>query len=300
MGYLISIAIVFLISLSLWRGAPFWFHIIYTLIYSVILFFFRWLMRASLNSPESGAHQLGRLRGIVAFALTYGILSLFMNGTPFGSFAFNTSIAKNGIETTPPVLVATLTTDEQTTVLHRDGLSHMETEDYQGAIDSFTKAIQLDSSCAPCYEMRGWCYGQKGEYELALVDYNSAIQLEPNIASAYNGRGRIYHFQNQFDAAILDFTRAIEIEPSDATYYCNRGTSYNRTNKYEIAITDLTEAVNRGSDLIISQAAYERAWAYHMIGRDDLARVDLNRCLELDISPAQIEQVQNALRALQE
>lgn len=147
--------------------------------------------------------------------------------------------------------------------------------------------------------MRGWCYGQKGEYELALVDYNSAIQLEPNIASAYNGRGRIYHFQNQFDAAILDFTRAIEIEPSDATYYCNRGTSYNRTNKYEIAITDLTEAVNRGSDLIISQAAYERAWAYHMIGRDDLARVDLNRCLELDISPEQNTQVQNALRAIQ-
>jgi Flp pilus assembly protein TadD len=50
-------------------------------------------------------------------------------------------------------------------------------EDYQGAIDSFTKAIELDPTDGGIYHNRGYAGEKMGDKQGATNDYNQASIL---------------------------------------------------------------------------------------------------------------------------
>jgi tetratricopeptide (TPR) repeat protein len=99
-----------------------------------------------------------------------------------------------------------------------------EKGDYQGALDDYNHAIQLDPNYARAYANRG---GLKilvfKDYQGALVDLNRAIQVDPNSAQAYISRGglKTLTFQD-YRGALADLNRAIQIDPNDIDAYNNR------------------------------------------------------------------------------
>ncbi len=68
------------------------------------------------------------------------------------------------------------------------GFAQNNEGEYDKAIVTFTKAIELDPDFALAYNNRAWAYLELGEYEKALADCNRAIELNPVLAQAYSNR----------------------------------------------------------------------------------------------------------------
>lgn len=95
----------------------------------------------------------------------------------------------------------------------------LESGDYKGAIDAFTKGIvSYKDNIWPetqdvLWHCRGYAYGKLHNYNQAIKDYSAAIHLNPLLAGAYNNRGIIYLELGSYSQAIKDFDSAIELAP---------------------------------------------------------------------------------------
>ncbi|HEX8492435.1 MAG TPA: protein kinase [Pyrinomonadaceae bacterium] len=101
-------------------------------------------------------------------------------------------------------------------------------KDYDGAIQNYDEAIELNPQYADAYNNRGAVYNDKGNYDQTIKDYNKAIELNPQSAMTYNNRGNVYYNKGNYDQAIKDYNKAIELNPQYANAYMNRGDAYER------------------------------------------------------------------------
>ena len=78
------------------------------------------------------------------------------------------------------------------------------------------------------YHNQGYSARKKDNFELAIEYYTKAINLNPNYFKAYFNRGFAYDKISQYDKAIKDYSKAIEINPNSAYAYYNRAISYDK------------------------------------------------------------------------
>ena len=69
-------------------------------------------------------------------------------------------------------------------------------------------------------------------YEGAILDYTKAINLNPKYLEAFYWRGKAKHDSGDFQSAINDFTKVIEIDPKNENAYIDRGRSKNEIGDY--------------------------------------------------------------------
>ena len=53
-------------------------------------------------------------------------------------------------------------------------------QNYKGAIQDFTKAIELNPNYTKAYNNRGFAKAELQDYRGAIQDYNKAIEINPN------------------------------------------------------------------------------------------------------------------------
>ena len=75
------------------------------------------------------------------------------------------------------------------------------------------EAIEIDPHNAQFYISRGTFRGTEN-YEDAIEDYTKAIEIEPNSVFAYRLRGDSKSKLGDYQGAIDDYTKAIEIFPN--------------------------------------------------------------------------------------
>ena len=152
--------------------------------------------------------------------------------------------------------------------------------DYQEAIESLDKAIELDPDHADAYNNRGISYEELGDPQRAIDDYSKAIELDPDYAMAYNNRGNSYDDLGEGHRAINDYDRAIELGPDCAMAYSNRGVRYAALGEDQKAINDYDRAIELDPDN--TDAYNNRGNRYAALGQDQQAIDDYNRAIELD------------------
>ncbi len=103
------------------------------------------------------------------------------------------------------------------------GNAKFKLQDYLGAIDDYTCAIEINSDYLDCLIMRGNSRDSIEYYNGAISDYTKAIELNPKNADYYFYRGSSKEKLQHNNGAINDFTTAIEINPNNANYYYKRG-----------------------------------------------------------------------------
>ena len=123
------------------------------------------------------------------------------------------------------------------------GKSKLAIKDYEGAIEDFCKAIELDPKNAILYHSRGLAKKALYDFEGAIEDYSISIELDPNDAWAYNGRGIAKLLNQDFSGAIEDYSRAIKLRPKSAYFYTNRGEAKQDFQDYIGAIEDHSKAI---------------------------------------------------------
>ena len=100
------------------------------------------------------------------------------------------------------------------------GLARAELGQYPGAIDDFTKALELHpTSAAQAY--RGWTHLVVDSPKLALRDFELAIELDPKNADAYNGRSFARAKLGRHSEAVQDVAEALRLGPPSARLYYN-------------------------------------------------------------------------------
>lgn len=69
------------------------------------------------------------------------------------------------------------------------GNTQMTAKSYDSAIDSYTKAIDLDASNPVYYSNRAAAYASKGDHASAVMDSEKAIEVDPTFVKAYSRLG---------------------------------------------------------------------------------------------------------------
>jgi tetratricopeptide (TPR) repeat protein len=83
--------------------------------------------------------------------------------------------------------------------------------DFEQAIASASKAIELDPSRVNPYINRAWAYLEKNMLEAAISDCKTALSIDPQNAFAYNNRGLVYQRKGKMSLAEKDYTRACDL-----------------------------------------------------------------------------------------
>src|SRR5262249_6927057 len=83
------------------------------------------------------------------------------------------------------------------------GLARAELGKYPGAIEDYTKALELRPT-SEVHAYRGWAHLVCDAPTLAQRDFQLAIELDPKNGDAYNGRGFVLATQGQVREALRD------------------------------------------------------------------------------------------------
>ena len=127
-----------------------------------------------------------------------------------------------------------------------EGLKKYIAKDFEGAIEEYTKAIELDPNIVAAYNNRGLAKHELKAFESAKEDFTKAIELDPNLVVAFISRGLAKHGLEDFKGAVEDYTKAIELNPNESELfkiYIFRGFAQSKLNKNSEAIEDYTNAI---------------------------------------------------------
>ena len=116
----------------------------------------------------------------------------------------------------------------------------------KGAIEDYTKTIELNYRLADAYFERAYCKELINDPENAITDYSSAINIRKDYADAYNNRGFVKYNQKNYKAAIKDFDKAIKIKPDYGSAYFSRGTVKQQLGNQKGACSDWKKAFDLG------------------------------------------------------
>jgi len=110
---------------------------------------------------------------------------------------------------------------EEAEHLKTEGNDLMRTEQYEGAIEKYTKAIELDSSNQVFYCNRAAAHSKLSNHYAAVEDCQRAIDMDPKYGKAYGRMGLAYSSIEKHKEAVECFKKAIEIEPENESYQSN-------------------------------------------------------------------------------
>ncbi|HEV2707505.1 MAG TPA: tetratricopeptide repeat protein [Pyrinomonadaceae bacterium] len=159
------------------------------------------------------------------------------------------------------------------------------------AIETYTKAIELNPRYAEAYVRRGMARRAAGDLDGSIEDYEMASSINPKltannraVAESYSNRGRNEFEVMKIEAAIEDLTKAIEISPDEADHYYRRGRALIVKEDFERAIADLDKALSMSSprnSLVMALIYANRGMAKLLQGKEAEARSDFDKCIKL-------------------
>jgi tetratricopeptide (TPR) repeat protein len=149
--------------------------------------------------------------------------------------------------------------------------------DFEKAIQSFSKAIEIDPENEEAYFLRGNAYNDSGKPELALKDYTVVLKRNPEDQLALYNRSLAYLSLQQFDQAIEDLSRLIQLAPEEPNGYNLRSVVNSQKGEYSLAVADATRVIELGNEI---QGMTNRSLAYERQGNLPAAIADETALLE--------------------
>ena len=127
--------------------------------------------------------------------------------------------------------------------LFTDGQFKLMDEEFDEAIEIFTRVLEEDHNHGKVYQARAVAYLRKGEKDLAMADIDRAIECNPENPRFHYHKGAILMQQELLDEAIECLSRAIDLDPSYAAPYLLRGQIYEKLGDEESASSDISMAM---------------------------------------------------------
>lgn len=158
--------------------------------------------------------------------------------------------------------------------------SLIKTDKYPKAIKWYDKAIQIRGQnqvtfIAKCYVARGITLNSKKDNVNAIDSFNKAIGIESNHLSAYIDKAKTFASMGKYEDAISTIDIAISLKPSDFRSHYNKGLILNEKGVNKEAL----KSFERALELIPAPEAYcNVAWGVY---KTDRSSAGLSKALDL-------------------
>ncbi|MBT1701392.1 tetratricopeptide repeat protein [Fulvivirgaceae bacterium PWU4] len=145
--------------------------------------------------------------------------------------------------------------------------------------ERLNQTIEADSTMLYPYLERAQQRYESKYYQGAIDDYSMALEIDPGNVEIWLGRGLAKEKIKDYKGAFSDYTKAIELKENFAKAWLNRGNVLVKLERYDDAIEDYNVALIYYADYPL--AFYNRAMAHIKLKKNDLACADLKRAEEL-------------------
>jgi tetratricopeptide (TPR) repeat protein len=159
------------------------------------------------------------------------------------------------------------------------GVAFMNAENYEGGLNAFKNAVEIDPTNSWAYINKGWALNTRGDYHEAIKEFDFAAAIDPQNPWIYINRGVSYNFLENYQQGLLDEERAINLDATISWAYIERGWSYIGLGKFNQALADLNKAAQL--DPKNPHVYHLRAWAHHGLGNKRQALEDFEISLNL-------------------
>jgi Flp pilus assembly protein TadD/archaellum component FlaC len=174
--------------------------------------------------------------------------------------------------------------------------TRFELGDKAGAMNDYTRVLQIDPKDDLAYNNRGVARFELGEKQAALQDFEQSLRLNPNNMAAYCNRGTMRSEAGDKLGAIEDYCYATQADPDCAIAYFYRGLERSRLGNKLGAVHDYSEVIR--IDPQNASAYLYRGLAEIKLGQKQAAIVDLNQAAELFASQGDAVNHQEALNTI--
>ncbi len=140
-------------------------------------------------------------------------------------------------------------------------------KEYEAAIASYDKAIEIKPDYHYAWNSRGIALGNLKRYEDAMASYDKALEIKPDYHYAWYSRGIALGKLERYEEEIVSYDKAIEIEPSFSSAWYNRGIAFKDLGRWEEALASLGNALKIEPD-------YDSSWNWQGNVLDKLGRYE--------------------------
>ena len=156
---------------------------------------------------------------------------------------------------------------------------------FQQAVRSYDRVIELKPDFAEAYSNRGNALTNLGQLEEAVASYDQAIELKPGYAQAYSNRGNALTELEQPEAVVDSCDKAIELKLDYAAAYYNRGNALTELEQLEAAVDSYDKAIELKLDY--AEAYSNRGNTLTNLGQREEAVASYDKAIELKPGYAQ-------------
>lgn len=115
--------------------------------------------------------------------------------------------------------------------------------DYDDALNSINKAINLDSTYLSYKAVRAKIYYELGNIESTISEWNNILATDAEYVLGYYQRGWFKKLAGDMEGAIEDLSMSIVIDPTYSHAYVSRGDIYKKQDKKELAEADFKKVI---------------------------------------------------------
>ncbi len=99
-------------------------------------------------------------------------------------------------------------------------------QDYDGATEHYKKAMEINPSFSPVYNIMGYAYRQVGNYAEAEKAFKKYTEMIPNDPNPHDSYAELLMKMGRFDESIAHYRRALAIDPHFVASYSGIATNY--------------------------------------------------------------------------
>lgn len=175
------------------------------------------------------------------------------------------------------------------------GTMYEQGKKYEKAIEYYDLANKRDES-PTIHERLSVCQYELGNYDLALRSINKAINIDSTEISYMARKANIYYEMGDVRSAIGEWDKVLAAQPEYAFGYYRRGWFKELAGDMEGAVEDLSMSVVLEPEY--SYAYVSRGDVYLKQGKTDLAEQDFKKVIELENTPEKYDCVHYAYQGL--
>jgi tetratricopeptide (TPR) repeat protein len=136
------------------------------------------------------------------------------------------------------------------------GLKQATAGDFDGAVISWEKALEINPNLSAAWHNRGSALGRLGKYSEAIESFDQALVIDPNNYQAWNDRGHALYQLQKWEEAVASWDKAIEILPGDYQFWYNRGCALEKLQLSEESIASYEKALEIKPDFQEAHSRY--------------------------------------------
>ena len=136
------------------------------------------------------------------------------------------------------------------------GLKQASAGDFQGAIDSWNKALKLNPNLAEIWHNLGSALGRLEQYPEAIESFNHALEIDPQSYQAWNDSAHAFYQMQQWEQAIDSWNKAIALNPGNYQFWYHRACALEQLQRFDEAIASYEKTLEISPDFQPARSKY--------------------------------------------